>query len=295
MLKERVRREISITLRLNIDNVCVAMFPAVIFAAAGWISSGSTGFAQVVKFLAALVWAYLFSYIVDAANQAVGCAEDAVNKPHRPIPHGLVDPRGLWVRYSWASALFLAVSLFGGAVTLAASLGWVLLALFMHTRLKLRYYYLWKPVTMWLGSAAQLTGGWSFMNGLTRESVTWIVLVATMFIVPLPIEDVRDIAGDALMGRVSLARMFGAKKVCSAFCLIIAIWPLVAYALFLHSSALSLWDWLALLLLAALCGIAFYHGCQWNSFYHQRAAYVAYCFVHIAVALVPLSSLMPRS
>ncbi|ADG97015.1 UbiA prenyltransferase [Segniliparus rotundus DSM 44985] len=294
MLKERVRREISITLRLNINNIWVAMFPAVVFAAAGWVSNGSSSATEALKFLAALVWSYFFSYVFDAANQAVGCEEDVLNKPHRPIPHGLVDSRGLWARYRWASALFVAVSLVGNATTLAASLGWVLVTLFAHTQLKPRHYYLWKPVTTWLGVVAQLAGGWSFMDDLASESIMWIVVVATMFIVAQPIEDVRDIAGDTRMGKVSLAYLFGAKKVCVAFCLIIAAWPFLAYALFLHSSTLSPWEWGALLLLGALCGIAFHHAYQWNSLHHQRRAYIVYCFAYIALTLVPLSCLVSR-
>jgi 4-hydroxybenzoate polyprenyltransferase len=294
MLKDRVLREISITLRLNVNNVWVAMFPAVVFAAAGWVSNGSSGRAEVVTFLAALVWAYFFSYVFDAANQAAGEEEDTVNKPYRPIPCGLVDSRGLWVRYGWASALFLAVSLFGSAVTVAISACWALLVLFTHTRLKLRHYYLWKPPTTWLGVVAQLAGSWSFMDGLTSESLRWALVIATMFIVALPVEDVRDIAGDTLVGRRSLARIFGEKKLCLAFCSIIATWPFVAYALLLHRPPLSSWEWGSLLLLGALCCIAFHHGYQWRSLHHQRRAYVVYSFIHIAVTLVPLSYLVSR-
>jgi 4-hydroxybenzoate polyprenyltransferase len=279
-----LRREVAITVRLNADNVWVASLPPLLFTLTAALRFELSGFDLAVALLQGLVWSLLFIYVFDTANQAGGSQEDHTNKPYRPIPSGLVTPEGMWRRSYVSSAIFVALSAFLSPVTCISAIVWVATVQVTHHLLRPHHYRFWKPVTTWVGAIAQLAGAWAIAHPLDDVGWYWTVVIATMFIIPLPIEDVRDMAGDEQSGRVTYPLRYGAAPVRRWFVVMMAVWPVVAYLLlFQGSGASSAAALTAAALMAALCWpTAVLTGVR-DTYSRNRLAYKLYSFVHVVL------------
>lgn len=240
-------------------------------------------------------WSYLFVYIYDTCNQSTGVEEDRINKPRRPAPAGLTDGKGLRIRFLIGSALFLIIGAIASWTVLICSVVWVAATIVGQYWMKSHNYFLWKPATMWVGAVCQLAGGWCIFSSLTPTATTWVLIIASMFIIGLPIEDTRDIPGDRATGRRSLATMLGGRIVCSAFSLLMVVWPFIAVQLILPEGIASFPESVAVIVLAAFCLCAATLALRCNSAASQRAAFIVYSFVHVAVAALPMVYLLSHS
>lgn len=277
-----VRREVAITVRLNADNVWVASLPPLFFTLTSAWRFDLGVVDLTLAAVAGLVWSLLFIYVFDTANQAEGSDEDHANKPYRPIPAGLVTPAGMWRRCHVASVLFVVLSLFLSPITCAAAVLWIVTVQVTHRHLQPRHYMYWKPVTTWLGAIAQLSGAWAIAHPLDATGWYWTVVIATMFVIPLPIEDVRDMAGDRLAGRVTLPIRFGATPVRRWFVTMMVLWPAVAWLLlFRTSDASGVAIAVSTVAMAALCWPAAVLTATRDTHSRNRLAYKLYSFVHV--------------
>jgi len=88
--------------------------PSVVFCVAAatgaWHVAHAPWGSLPVSWLLATLFGWLFIYAHDLVNQAVGHAEDSVNKPDRPIPSGLCDPPGARRRFVVVAVLFAALA-----------------------------------------------------------------------------------------------------------------------------------------------------------------------------------------
>lgn len=290
----RAVTEIQIMYRLNIHNVWIAMLPGLLFAGASWMNV-SPGGGGVVWMLIVAAWTYLFAYINDTCDQSTGVEEDRINKPQRPAPAGLTDGRGLRRRFMIGSALFLIIGAVAGWMALICSVGWVVTLIVARYLMNPHNYFLWKPVTMWAGAVCQLAGAWCLVSPLTPTAIAWVFIVASMFVIGMPIEDIRDIPGDRATGRRSLAIMFGGPVVCSVFSLLMIAWPFIGAMLILPGGIASFPELAAIAVLAGFCLCAAILALRFNSVAAQRAAYIVYSFAHVAVAALPMVYLLSHS
>jgi 4-hydroxybenzoate polyprenyltransferase len=105
-----------------------------------------------------------------------------------------------------------------------------------------------------------------------------------MFIIPLSIEDVRDMGGDKIIGRVTQPLLFGARAVRTGFVVMMVIWPVVAYVvLFRGSGGSDLAVGVATGLLALLCWPTAIITALRNTQSRNRAAYKLYSLVHVVI------------
>lgn len=292
-IRHWVATEIRIMFRLNIHNVWVSSLPPILFAIASWVNHPAET-RTLWSLLIAVVWAYLFIYIYDTSNQAMGVEEDRLNKPRRPAPAGLTDSAGLWRRFWVGCALFLALGLLGSPATMFFAAVWIGVSISTHMWATQRYYFLWKPVTTWIGAVCQLAGAWCVISSLTPTSIAWIVTIATMFIVAQPIEDVRDIPGDREIGRRSLATMFGGRAICFGFSLLMIVWPPLAVYLVLPQRISGVPELVAVAVLVILCLGAGLLALRYNSRPAQYAAYIVYSFIHVVLTALTLVYLLSQ-
>jgi 4-hydroxybenzoate polyprenyltransferase len=284
-----IRHELIVTARLNADNVWVASLPPLLFTLTAALRFDLGAVDLAVTIVQSLVWSMLFIYVFDTANQAGGSEEDHANKPYRPIPAGLVTPVGMWRRNYVGSLCFLVLSAFASLTTFVAAVVWIVLVQVTHRFLRPRFYIVWKPLTTWIGAVAQLAGSWAIAHPLDATGWFWTVAVATMFIIPLAIEDVRDMDGDRVIGRVTQPLLFGARAVRTWFVVMMAIWPLVAYlVLFWRSGASGLAIGLATGLLALVCWPTALLTATRNTRSRNRTAYKLYSLVHVAIIVCSL-------
>lgn len=282
-------REVAITVRLNADNVWVASLPPLLFTLTAALRFELSGFDLAVAMVQGVVWSLLFIYTFDTANQAGGSQEDHTNKPYRPIPSGLVTPEGMWRRSYVGAVLFLTLSAFLSPVTCVAAIVWVATVQVTHHLLQPRHYRYWKPVTTWIGAVAQLAGAWAIAHPLDQTGWYWTLVVATMFIIPLPIEDVRDMPGDELSGRVTFPLRYGAAPVRRWFVVMMTLWPLLAWlVLFRESDASTTAIVTATAAMAALCWPAAVLTGLRDTYQRNRLAYKLYSFVHVLLVVCAL-------
>jgi 4-hydroxybenzoate polyprenyltransferase len=281
-----LRHELIVTARLNADNVWVASLPPLLFTLTAALRFHLGAVDLAVALVASAVWSVLFIYVFDTANQAGGADEDHANKPYRPIPSGLVTPAGMWRRNYVGSAVFVVLSAALGLTTFAAAVAWICIVQITHRFLRPRFYILWKPVTTWAGVIAQLAGSWAIAHSLDSTAWFWIIMLATMFIIPLSIEDVRDMDGDRIIGRVTQPLLFGATAVRTWFVAMMVIWPAVSYlVLFRTSGGSDVTVVAACGLMALLCWPTAILTATRNTRSRNRTAYKLYSLVHVALAI----------
>jgi 4-hydroxybenzoate polyprenyltransferase len=279
-----IRREVAITVRLFADNVLVASVPPLCFAVATALrfDLGPQRLASVVA--EAVLWSVLYIYVYDASNQAEGAAEDALNKPYRPVPAGLVTVAGMRFRMVIGSVLYLVLSAWISGVALIAAAMWTATAILPNLYASPRYYLFFKPFTMLVGVAAQLAGSWEIAYPLDMTGWWWVLVIAVLFSIPLPIEDVRDMAGDRAVGRRTFALIVGPNPIRAWFIAMMLIWPLVAHLLlFRGSGAASSAISVTTAVFTALCwGTGLYTALN-RTHRGNRMAYLLYSAVHLAL------------
>lgn len=236
-LLTRLSRELKVTALLLADNAIAAFPPGLMFTAAACAHRGITGWALAPPLATSIVLFAFYSYVFDASNQATYAIEDRANKPYRPAPRGLLTPRGLLARFWCAMVLYTLL----GWVT--GTLIWVLLwqvTVIGLTLVARPRDYLWnKPIGMFTGTVAQLAGAWQLVTPLDVVAWSWILVLAVGYNLPLRFEDVRDMDGDAQLGRRTFPLIFGHWPVRIWFTLIMAALPVALYTLLLAPSPAS--------------------------------------------------------
>ncbi|KAJ5411830.1 uncharacterized protein N7487_006189 [Penicillium crustosum] len=141
-----------------------------------------------------LIWVYIF----DIANTTSSVEEDKLNKPHRPIPSGLITLKQARVRWliTWCLAPTILALLYGKwpAFYMAVEQAWVFA------------FYVWPAYRHWLTKSIMVAGSTFIMlrllNAVVPNHEQWcmnavpdmIVCVWTMATIHL--QDFRDIEGD---------------------------------------------------------------------------------------------------
>ncbi|MBT2207720.1 UbiA family prenyltransferase [Actinomadura sp. NEAU-AAG7] len=221
---------------MTIDNLLVNIPPSLIFALGACLRA-HLGAVQTAEHAGMIILLQmLFGYVFDASNQSRDTDEDRINKPHRPVPSGLITPAGARRRFWCVMPVYTLVGWAMGVVE------WVLLFQAVVTFLNLLCpprAYLWcKTPCMILGVVAQLAAAWQSVAPIDSTAWRWILIIAVPFCLALPFEDVRDMAGDHAIGRRTPALVLGEWPLRVWFAGLLAWIPLALhYALFLPTHA----------------------------------------------------------
>lgn len=199
--------------------------PSVVFclaaATGAWHVAGAPWQRLPVAWLLSALFGWLFVYAHDLVNQSVGHAEDAVNKPHRPIPSGLCDPPGARRRFLVVAVLFIALAAVIGVW------GWALLwlaAIFAYHYLGADRWWPTKGLYTAVGQMVTATGSWATAGQLGRVAWIWICAIILYSTGVCVLQDQRDLKGDKLVGRRTLPMVVGdrATRVIAALFLVAA-------------------------------------------------------------------------
>jgi 4-hydroxybenzoate polyprenyltransferase len=159
----------------------------------------------------ATVWGFLYIYTFDLTNQLVGVEEDRLNKPSRPLVTGLVSPRGARVRSLVSNLLYLCLSWPLGVAHFAL---WWQAIIFGYHYLGGHKHPLGKATWMPLGVFPMLAAPWQIGAGSppTGAVWTWFAQLAFMGGLMMLQQDLRDLEGDAKIGRRTLPMVMGEGK-----------------------------------------------------------------------------------
>ncbi|CAE7216084.1 unnamed protein product [Symbiodinium sp. CCMP2592] len=216
----RVQAECALFVYLLKDNLNAGATPIVVMYLA--IASATTG-ATLSGAVAAAMMGLLYLSMFDLVNQWSGVEEDMVDKPWRPIPQGLMTVRGCKIRCGIVAMACLAASYF---YSLALPCMLCFLATFGYTvgwdkNFIFRGFVFMPMIFMihFLVSMRLALGPSSDSKAL----LNWAVTFAAYYTVPFLLQDLRDLEGDAKVGRRTLPVLLGARNCRATLFVLIAV------------------------------------------------------------------------
>lgn len=205
-----VQREIVLQWSFIHRDVSATLVPASLFVLAAWASMPGAHLLPLGSALirgAVYFWLYILTFCL--SNQLAGIDEDRLNKPDRPLPAGAVSRAGAWQRWGLASGLFVLVAWWWG-VLLWAVLWWTIATL--HNVGQWARHWPLKHLTMVVGTIAQLAAAWSLVTPLTPEAWQFLWVLAVGMGPLFAAQDLRDMVGDAAIGRRTLPLVLGSAR-----------------------------------------------------------------------------------
>jgi 4-hydroxybenzoate polyprenyltransferase len=236
-------REIHLIWQFIYRDLTSTVVPALLFVTAAWkanLQSASLLHLLLGKGLLYFVL-YIFSFCV--ANQIFGIEEDRLNKPNRPLVTGAISLRGAQIRWAISMILFSLVGWLFGV------LEWALLwqvVIILHNFGGYSKHWMGKNLSIGVGTVAQLGAAWQLVAPLTPIAWSWILLLAGVWTILVPIQDFRDISGDLAVGRKTFPMVFGETQSRILLSLCLGILPLVVHFVLMMPAGNSwnviLWD-----------------------------------------------------
>lgn len=153
-------------------------------------------------------------------NQWTDLENDRINKPHRPLPRGLIGPVELWllVFFFYAAALALAGSIRpdGRWDTLLVVLAGLLLTLaYSVPPVRTKRFGTWANLTIALARGCLLkVAGWSLIAGVFSDAEPWYLgfVMALFLFGATATKDFADVEGDEAAGCKTWPLAFGPAK-----------------------------------------------------------------------------------
>lgn len=274
-----LRFEIEVAVRLMADNASSAFLPPLVFTGVACVHSGANLQTTVLALAASTLLFFCYTYAFDAANQAVGAAEDALNKPHRPIPSGLISTERVMRRFWCVMPLYTLLGWLTG--TLAWVLLWQAVVIGLNLWSRPRHYLVVKPIAMLLGTVAQLGCAWQVVAPLDAVGWSWVLVISVVFNLPLCFEDLRDVAGDRRIGRRTLVLTAGHWPVRVWFAVTMVAVPVVVHLLLFAPSPASRGMVMSCdVLVATMSGAAVVRGLLLRTVRADRRTYLLYTFTY---------------
>ncbi|KZT22668.1 hypothetical protein NEOLEDRAFT_1149891 [Neolentinus lepideus HHB14362 ss-1] len=206
-----IARESGIFFGFSWRDWSATIIPGSIIAVAAMRNVTLSLSSMVFAHLCLVIWLTHFVYLVTLSNQITGVDEDRINKPDRPIPSGKVttdEARVRWAVVAWA---FLMMGVFYPKI-LAETICWVLTVAFLNLTAAGDHWFGKNCLAMTAGTWALLSGAWKIIAPLAYTNRSYIVTIAVWTGTFMPLQDVRDVKGDAKVGRRTLPLIFGDKS-----------------------------------------------------------------------------------
>lgn len=179
-----------------------------------WIYLGRSWLELPVPFITSLSYAVLYIYTFCISNQLDGIAEDRLNKPYRPLVTGLVSLKATRIRMYAYNALYLLYALFLGIFWF--SLAWIVVSFYLNMWGGSNHWVTKNLVGMTLGTFILFNVQWSIAltpgQGISLNLEVYFLLMSAWAGFALPIQDLRDTAGDLQGGRNTLPIAVGDQK-----------------------------------------------------------------------------------
>jgi 4-hydroxybenzoate polyprenyltransferase len=201
----RIRFELLLSWRFIRDDSIELIGSLVLFSAGAWRSL-HLPVADLPLILAkAFVYGWLFIAVHTLSNQATGSVADARDKPHRPIPAGLVSVRGAAYRFAVMLALFIAVGVAFGVALLTAAAAALMV---WHNYLRGDRHWAGRNFYNMALTFVGLAAAWRLAGPLTHTALSWDAM-STGYLLLIFLQDLRDIEGDRLTDRRTIPLVLG--------------------------------------------------------------------------------------
>lgn len=224
-LVRRLGRELSLAWAFIRYDVSSTLAPAALFTCAAHVHLEpelGLGWALV----RASVYFFLYVYAFCLANQIVGLEEDRLNKPDRPLVIGLCSVAAARARLPMVVGLMLAAGWAAGVGAWAAL--WALV-LWLHNQGGWSRRWTLKSLCMGVGVVSELAAAWQMVGPLCPHAWRWILVLASAIMLLVPVQDLRDVAGDRRSERVTLPMLLGEARARGVLSLGFLLLPLVVH------------------------------------------------------------------
>ncbi|TDL26779.1 hypothetical protein BD410DRAFT_782838 [Rickenella mellea] len=201
-----IYRELDIFLGFSWRDWSTTIIPGSIFAIGAM--PGLPIPSIITNYLFLVSWLTPYIYFFNLSNQITGVDEDRINKPDRPIPSGKVTISGAIRRWAAALSTFIGISIYEPSL-LPETICWVLTVAFLCLTSAGSHWFGKNCVAMTTGTWALLSASWKAIAPATPKSNTYVYAVSLWAGLITHIQDLRDIQGDAAVGRKTLPLVFG--------------------------------------------------------------------------------------
>ncbi|MCC2280706.1 UbiA family prenyltransferase [Streptomyces sp. ET3-23] len=202
-----------------------------------------------VTAVASVVYFWLYLYTFCLTNQLAGMREDQINKPSRPLVEGDTSRQGAFLR---TGVTFVAFPLAGWALGVWQwALIWQAMTLLHNLGGSRRWVV--KNAVIGFGVLPMLGPAWQMTAPLTADAWRWMLALAIPIFFLIPVQDLRDLHGDATTRRMTFPIAFGETFTRRFLCAGFALLPLVDHFLLIRASCARPLAWFAEAATAALC------------------------------------------
>lgn len=201
-------RELDVFMGFSWRDWSTTIIPGSIFAVGAMRSAQLPVLSTLSNYLFLVTWLTPYIYFFNLSNQITGVDEDRINKPDRPIPSGKVTLEG--AKWRWVVALSAYIGVAAYEVTLMPeTICWILTVAFLCLTEAGGHWFGKNCVAMTTGTWALLSASWKALAPATPQSDRYVIAVAIWAGLITQIQDLRDIEGDALVGRKTMPLVFG--------------------------------------------------------------------------------------
>ncbi|EKM50744.1 uncharacterized protein PHACADRAFT_188269 [Phanerochaete carnosa HHB-10118-sp] len=196
----RLRYHAQTVVLFTISDLKTIFFPISVFACA------TAPLHSAPRLLWGFMWIWMHQLMCNISNQSKGAAEDAINKPWRPLPAGrITEPQATALRWisvglcAWWSAMY------GPDLVLPTLM--LFITTFLYDELGLAGHYIGKNFCN-IGGYTSLEIGATKIMGASREidyiSTTAVCISGALIFTTIQAQDFADVEGDKQLGRVTL-------------------------------------------------------------------------------------------
>ncbi|CAM6099353.1 unnamed protein product [Calypogeia fissa] len=157
-------------------------------------------------------YSFLYLYSFNLANQYTGAAGDAIDKPWRPIPSGLLSRDSALARCFLVNLLYDFVSWHLGVLHWALMWQMIIASQFLGYEEDHSSNGVGRSVAMFIGTVAQCCAGVSLATTMTPTLQLWTVTRGALVGNHHWMQDFRDAEGDHKVGRTTFPLLFGVER-----------------------------------------------------------------------------------
>jgi len=203
-----VLRELDIFFAFSWRDWSASIIPGLLFSTSAARASGLPAIILLSRYILLIVWITFYIYSFNLNNQIFGIAADQIDKPDRPIPSGKVILRGAKLRWMFTTASFFLSSIFCPSV-LPETIVWLLTTVFLNLTTAGNHWVGKNCIAMSVGAWSLCSASWKIITPATAQSTHYVHAFAVWASLATHIQDLRDMKGDAAMGRKTLPLVFG--------------------------------------------------------------------------------------
>lgn len=223
---QSILREFYINWLFIKRDIGTSTIPGLIFIVAAWYSQETHDTDLHSALAQGVLYFFLYAYTFCVPNQMVGIEEDRIDKPYRPLCRGLVTYRGAKNRWIGSMVLFSIMGWHLGVFEW--TLLWQVCILLLNFG-GLGQEWPTRHFTIGLGQMAQMGAAWQMLAPVTPVVWSWMLLVATVSMPLVGLQDLPDMAGDRATGQNTFPVVFGETKSRGMLCVSFLLLPILIH------------------------------------------------------------------